>query len=284
MRLKITVMEPAMQEKSKTSNPYYPDIPLFLILIPGISAINYYLTYSNIQLNGFLLLTFSLDTLEGYLALLGVRTFILYLDKRKPYKNGMLQRIGIQLAGTVIIGLLIISLLTELVSWVAKGRPAPLNFYTHDLFIIGIWFFVVNGIYIGLYFYREWQHSEAERQKEQQGKLEGFVVTYGKKDILLTFEELAGFFVDSQYVSACTRAGKTYYLDESMDKVEKKLPAGLFFRLNRQFTLHRDLVTGFKRAENGKIVVLLHEQENFPSEIPVSRTKAPAFKSWFRPE
>ncbi|NUQ23863.1 MAG: hypothetical protein HUU34_07910 [Saprospiraceae bacterium] len=32
------------------------DVPLFLILIPFISAFNYYLTYSNIRLNGFLLL------------------------------------------------------------------------------------------------------------------------------------------------------------------------------------------------------------------------------------
>ncbi|MDZ7647838.1 MAG: hypothetical protein U5K54_12005 [Cytophagales bacterium] len=49
-------------------NPYHPDVALFLILIPFISAFNYYLTYTNIQLSWFLLLTFTIDTVQGYCA------------------------------------------------------------------------------------------------------------------------------------------------------------------------------------------------------------------------
>ncbi|MDQ4140927.1 MAG: hypothetical protein M3142_10425, partial [Bacteroidota bacterium] len=71
-----------MPEKRNSPNPYYPDVVLFLILIPFISAFNYYLTYTNIRLNWFLLLTFSIDTVQGYLAWLGVRYFVLYLDKK----------------------------------------------------------------------------------------------------------------------------------------------------------------------------------------------------------
>jgi hypothetical protein len=44
------------------------------------------------------------------------------------------------------------------------------------------------------------------------------------------------------------------------------------------------MVAGFKRGDNGKLEVLLHPHEVLPAEIMVSRTKAPAFKSWFRPQ
>lgn len=100
----------------KFRNPYHPDIPLFLVLIPFISAFNYYLTYSNIGLNWFLLLTFTIDTVQGYFAWWGVRAFILYLDQKLPYETGVFRRIAVQFFSTTVIGLTIISLLTELVS------------------------------------------------------------------------------------------------------------------------------------------------------------------------
>jgi hypothetical protein len=297
-----------MHEKRKARSPYYPDVPLFGVLIPFISAFNYYLTYSNIQPNGFLLLTFGIDTVQGYAAWWGVRAFILYLDHKWPYGRGPLPRTGLQVAGSLVIGLTIISVLTEAVSWVARGRPAPLHFYTRDLFIISIWFFVINGIYVGLHYYHQWQQAESwrkavERQRETERQQEadrtaaepsrkeagrprpeGLLVRTGKKDLRLDFGQLAGFYVDEDYVFACQAGGGKYCLEQSLDKIEQTVPPASFFRLNRQYILHRQLITGFKRAENGKLVVLLGESEFFPAQIPVSRTKAPAFKEWFGTE
>jgi DNA-binding LytR/AlgR family response regulator len=265
-------------------NPYHPDIPLFLILIPFISAFNYYLTYSNIKLNSFLALTFAIDTVQGYAAVWAVRTFIIFLDRKYPYERSLRGRILIQLACTTFIGLAVISILTEVVSLIAKGKTAPLSFYTVDLLIIAIWFIVVNGIYVGLHFYNQWQNSEAMRKEENRIKSGGLIVKQGKQDLRLEFEELTGLYVEGEYVVACQTGGKKYYLDQSLDKAEDLLPSTLFFRLNRQFILHRRMVVGFKRSENGKLMAHLAAHEIFPPEIAVSRTKAPAFKSWFRPE
>lgn len=264
-------------------NPYHPDVVLFLILIPFISAFNYYLTYSNIKLSWFLLLTFSIDTAQGYLAWWGVRTAILYLDKKWPYEKGLMKRIVFQLFATLMIGLLIISVLTELVSLIAKGKPAPLSFYTKDLFIISIWFFVINGIYLGLHFYHLYQESEARRQSENQIKADGIFVKQGKQDIRLSYDELEGFYVDEDYAVASQLGGKKFYLTQSLDKIEKTLPISSFYRLNRQYIVHRQIISGFKRADNGKILVMLQSTTNFPTEIPVSRLKAAAFKGWFQP-
>jgi DNA-binding LytR/AlgR family response regulator len=268
---------------TRKKNSYHPDVALFLILIPFISAFNYYLTYTNIQLNGFLILTFTIDTVQGYFAWWGVRAFILYLDKKLPYEKGLVKRIVFQLVSTLLIGLTIISVLTELVSWIAKGKPAPLHFYAIDLFIISIWFFVINGIYLGLYFYRLYQESESKRHHENQIKADGIFVKSGKQDIRLSYNELEGFYVDEDYAVASQLGGKKYYLTQSLDKIEKTLPAGLFFRLSRQYIVHRQIVSGFKRGDNGKILVTLQGTSNFPTEIPVSRLRAPAFKGWFQP-
>jgi DNA-binding LytR/AlgR family response regulator len=264
-------------------NPYQPDVAIFLILIPFISAINYYLTYDNIKLNGFLLLTFTIDTVQGYFGWWGARAFIFYLDRKLPYKEGLIKRITVQVIGTLLIGLFIISVLTEITSLVAKGKMAPLDFYSFDLFIIGIWFFVVNGIYLGIYFYSLYQQTEAQRQQEKQIKVDGLFVKQGKQELRLNYDDFEGFFVDEDYAVACQLSGNKFYLAQSLDKIEKTLPTEIFFRLSRQYIIHRQVVTGFKRSDNGKILVQLQAKSNFPPEVAVSRLRAPAFKSWFQP-
>jgi DNA-binding LytR/AlgR family response regulator len=275
---------PVLADSDKPDNPYHPDVALFLVLIPFIAAFNYYLTYTHIRLNGFLVLTFTLDTLQGYAAWYAVRTLIQFYDRKVPYERGASKRIVLQLVTTMIVGLVVISLSTELVSWIAKGRQAPLKFYTIDLFIISIWFFVINGIYIGLHYYNLWLAFETRRHQENRAKTDGIMVRQGKHDIKLLYESLDGFYIDGAYAVAC-RGDKKYFLDpsQSLDKIEKSLPWGLFFRLNRQYILSRPMISGYKRLENGKLLIMPVKSDFFPPEIPMSRTKAPAFKAWFRP-
>ncbi|MFS4445418.1 LytR/AlgR family response regulator transcription factor [Maribacter sp. 2307UL18-2] len=272
-----------MTKRVSSTSIYHPDVILFLILIPFISAINYYLTYSNIKLNGFLVLTFAIDTLQGYAAWSVVRKLIFWFDKRLPYSSGILKRLAIQLIATTIIGLAVISLLTEFVSFIAKGKSAPLHFYTTDLFIIGIWFFFINAIYLGLYYYNQWKRTEEKILEEKKMKADGFVVRVGNKNVRLDFENILGLYADTDYTVAQSTSGEKFYLDDSLTKIENRLPNDRFFRLNRKYIVHRDMIVAFKRMENGKILVELQLNEFFPSEIPVSRTKAPSFKSWFRP-
>ena len=262
-------------------NPYYPDVKLFLILIPFISAFNYYLTYSDIRFNGHLLATFTIDTVQGYLAWLAVRKFILFLDKKMPYGERPARRIVIQLLSTLALGLFIIIFLTELTAWIAVGRPAALHFYTRDIFIISIWFFGINGFYVAKHYIRELNSLNARRKKEERLQSQGLFVRSGRKDIQLKFEDIAGFGVDGHYTIAYTNSGKRFYLDDSLDRITEKLPEQSFFRLNRQFILNRTAIHGFKRLENGKILALLHQNSFLPGQIPISRTKAPFFKKWF---
>ena len=270
-----------MEKDTKQRSPYHPDVILFLIMIPIISAINYYLTYSNIKFNGFLALTFTIDTVTGYIAWLSVRKLILYLDKVLPYTDGMGRRLTIQLVGTTLLGLAIISALTELTSLIAKGEPAPLDFYTLDLIIIGIWFLFINAIYLGLYYYNRLKDAEDAMEADKELSRQGFTTRVGKKDVRIAFEDLYGFFKDGDYTYAQGKDGRKYYVDQSLDKIEGRIPKGTFFRVNRKCILHRKAITAFKRIENGKILLITLDKEFLPGEISVSRIKAPEFKRWF---
>ena len=270
-----------MRKDQHTLSPYYPDVPLFLVLIPLISAINYYLTYSNVRFNGFLLLSFTIDTLTGYIAWMFVRKLILYLDSILPYSRGLGKRLALQLPATTVLGLAIISLLTEAVSFIARGEPAPADFYTVDLVIIGIWFFFINAIYLGLYYYNRLKVAEHTLAADKRSSQEGFTARVGKKDVRIAFEDLIGFFKDGDYSYAQVTDGRKYYLYQSLDKIEGRIPEDSFFRLNRKCILHRKAIGEFKRIEHGKILVIPVEKDGLPAEIGVSRIKAPHFKRWF---
>nr|WP_299342371.1 LytTR family DNA-binding domain-containing protein [Allomuricauda sp.] len=267
---------------SKKSSPYYPDVPLFLILIPFISGFNYYLTYSNVQFNWWFIFTYTLDTLTGYVAWLGARKVILWLDNRMPYVDGFIKRVTVQFLLTTIVGLFIISFLTELSSLIVKGKWAHPSFYSHDLFIISIWFFVINAVYIMIHYYYKWQGTEEQAFLEKQRLQNGFLVKEGKNETRIPFDDIIGFAVEKDFVLLFSNEGKQFYLDSPLEKIASNLPSHLFFRLNRQYILHRAMITGFTKLENGKISVVLLEKDELPSEIPVSRTKAPTFKRWFR--
>jgi hypothetical protein len=264
-------------------NRYHPDVAIFLLLIPVISAINYYLTYSNVRFNGFFVLTFCLDTMQGYAAWWAVRTIIRYLDKVLPFEQQFARRLLTQLITTTIAGLAIIAALTEIASLIAKGKTAPFSFYSIDLVIISIWFFVINGIYVTLYYVGLSRQVTTQTRDVSHGPTgTSLMARVGRETVRIEPDQLSGLFVDDNYTVAVTSTGKKHYLDQSLDKLEKSLPAADFFRVNRQYILHRRIITGFRRLDNGKLSVLLLQNEWLPREVAMSRTRAAEFKEWFQ--
>ncbi|WP_373496770.1 LytR/AlgR family response regulator transcription factor [Aquiflexum sp.] len=264
-------------------NDYRPDLLIFLIAIPIISAINFHLTYSNIQLNLFFLTRFLIDTIQGYFAWLIVRLLIISLDKKIPYEPKPLYRILIQTIVTTISGLFFIASTTEILSLIVKNEWAPLNFYTQDLLIISIWFLVINGFYVGMYFYRQWEMNLSASKSEGLIQ-EGIAVKSGNQNLLIRFDEILIFEVEIDYVILRDVSGKKYFLDLSLDKIEKKVPPIIFFRINRQVLAHRQVIKGFKKIENGKLLVQLIQTLDIANDLTISRTKAAAFRSWFLPQ
>jgi len=270
-------------ERKKTGN-IYRDITFFIAVIPLINAFNYYLTYTRISFSIHTLITYLIDTFEGYAAWWVIRSIIVFLDRTLPYARNPLKRIGIQLILTTAAALGLIIIATECINAAAKDTPVPASFYRVDIFIFMIWSLVVNGIYIGLHYYIQFRESENLRHQEKQVRQEGFTVKKGRQHLQILFTDITGIYVEGDYAILITYGGKKYVLDESLDAAEKQLPPELFFRLSRKYIINRHAIIGFERAEQSKLNILLAEFDHFPRTITVSRLKAPAFKIWFHQE
>lgn len=267
--------------KSKAGN-IKRDITFFIIAIPVINAFNYYLTYRRISFSIHTLVTYLIDTVLGYAAWWIIRIIIVYLDRKLPYAANPIKRILIQLVSTTVAGLSLIIITTESVNAAVKDTPVPASFYRVDIFIFMIWSIVVNGIYVGLHYYEQFEASENLRRQEKQVRQEGFTVKKGKLHFNVGFAEIAGIYIEGDYAMLITTEGKKHVLDESLDAVEKQLPPELFFRLTRKYIMNRNMITGFERMEDAKLNILLTGSLHFPPSITMSRLKAPAFKTWFQ--
>lgn len=270
--------------KESNASIYHRDIPLFLILIPFINALNYYLTYTHIPSGWRLPATFLIDTVQGYAAWWVIRLLIQQLDRRFSYERNFLVRVLIQCVMTSVAGILVIAVSTEIINFLATDKPVPDTFYRHDIFLFFIWILAINAIYIGAHFYDQLQLADRNRDEALRIRQEKFMVRSGKQNVVVPFDEIAGFYVDGDYTMMLTDQQKRYVVEQSLDKLETELPAEWFFRLNRQYLLHRQSLAAFDRIENGKLNVRLKTTPGFPESIPVSRTKAPDFKKWFSVE
>jgi hypothetical protein len=258
------------------------ELKLFLILIPVINVFNYYLTYNDIQFSWRTAASFAIDTIQGYAALIAVHLIIIYLDKKLPFDGNLLKRLILQVTSTLFAGMAIIIGSTILIHILVRGGPFPTSFFQYDVVIISIWFLVINGVYVSIHFYRQWKTSQQVTIEQNKIKTGGLRVKSGKQEIILSFEQIAGFSVDGEYIMCFTLTGKKFILDYSMEKLEKLLPDVWFFRLNRQFLLHRQMIAGFEKTKNGKLNVMVNSPA-FASPINVSRSRAVDFKRWFDP-
>jgi len=268
---------------------YKKDIQFFLVLIPFINVLNYYLTYTHISFSLRTVVTFCIDTLEGYLAWFLFRYIVIFLDGSISIVTHPVKRIVVQLLVTTIAGMLVIIGLTEAVNYCFGRKPVPRSFYTKDILIFLIWFFVVNAIYIGWYYYYLWKHAEALHQekeaylnRQQRLHTEGFTVSTGKQTRIVPYNRIAGFFIEGEYVFVGTLDAEKHILDSSLDKIEKTLPAEGFFRVNRQYLVHRQIISGYKKQDNGKLEVQFTASQRFFQTAQVSRTRSPEFKQWLK--
>lgn len=106
----------------------------------------------------------------------------------------------------------------------------------------------------------------------------GAVLVYSKDKILpVAMNNIAFFFVKNVTVHLTTFDKKTYYLNKSLDEVEK-MAGPIFFRVNRQYLVNRKAVTEASNVLSRKLVVSLA----VPAEevVLISKEKMPQFLTW----
>jgi hypothetical protein len=278
-------------EQNKNLPVGYPDWWIPVLLIPFANSVDYYLFYPEVHFNGYFLLTFISDLIQGIAGWYVARKVILWLDAHYTWLVFPIKRLVFQLIGTTVFGIGTISLLNEIdYAWLRQRAIDKSGFYSFDLLIIFIWTLVINGIYVSLFFYQlYWEKlrsntPEAAKTESTGSDRSTFIVKLGKQDIRLDWDEMLLFYIEQQTVLLLTTSQKKYVIDFSLDFLETQLDSNRFFRANRQCILTRSAVKSITKEEDGKLLVNLREDTGFSDPIRMSRLRAPAFKKWLKAE
>ena len=94
----------------------------------------------------------------------------------------------------------------------------------------------------------------------------------------LKVEKIAYFKIDTGIVKSITFDNHSYPMDLKLEDLENELDPGIFYRVNRQYIVHRDAIENIKFHFNGKLIVNVHPVCN--ERIMVSKAKATDFKTW----
>lgn len=95
----------------------------------------------------------------------------------------------------------------------------------------------------------------------------------------IDMEELAYFFAEDRICCLMTKAGKTYFIDYTLDTLEKVLDPSVFFRLSRNCIASITSIKQVSKHFNSRLKVRL--QPDFPKEeLFVSRAKVTDFMKW----
>ena len=259
----------------------YNDILLGAVLIPVINTINYHLTYGHIRWDWYTAATYSIDTVSGYISWWIIRASVIWLDRAMPYEKGFMRRILTQIGLTTLAVLAFTIAATEGVNALYWDKPLPSKFYTYNLFIIFIWILVIDGIYVGLYFFDQWQRTQNLREKDRTLRQAGYKVRQGRQVLTLPFPSIGAFHTEDGQTYLTTFEGKRFALDLPLNKIEPLLPGESFFRVNRKYILNRELISGYLREPYGKLQVRLSREVRLPELPVISRLTAPGFKAWF---
>lgn len=105
-----------------------------------------------------------------------------------------------------------------------------------------------------------------------------YLVHHRDQLIPVKTENIAYLHIDSGIVKAMTNDRQTYIIEQKLEDVENELDPMDFHRLNRQFIVRRDAITGIQQYFNGKLIVSVIPPHD--DRIVVSKAKASEFKDW----
>ena len=91
-------------------------------------------------------------------------------------------------------------------------------------------------------------------------------------------DDVAYFVVDDKLVDVVTRDGRRFGADQTLGELELQLPPGAFFRINRQYLVRAEAITGFRPFVKGRLCVELSPPAK--DDVVVSQENAGRFRAW----
>ncbi len=105
-----------------------------------------------------------------------------------------------------------------------------------------------------------------------------FVIKVGDQLKIVKTVDVSFFESSGKDTFLQTESGKQLPVDESLDKLEPQMPAGEFFRINRNYLIRIEAIKDVRTYSGTRLKVELHHSEDH--DILVSRDKSSSFKDW----
>jgi len=105
-----------------------------------------------------------------------------------------------------------------------------------------------------------------------------FMVKVGQQLLVLRTEDIVHFHSADGLTQAALRQGKKYFVDHTLDELERLLDPRLYFRISRNRMVHIDTVRRAEAHFNGRLKLDLHPAPD--EDVFVSRDRVAAFKAW----
>lgn len=105
-----------------------------------------------------------------------------------------------------------------------------------------------------------------------------YLVSLRDQLIPIKTASLAYLYIDTGIVKGVTKDNQHYTFDKKLEDIENELNPSYFYRVNRQFIVHKDAIANIKYYFNGKLI--LNVSPVFKEQIVVSKAKSTAFKKW----
>jgi len=205
-----------------------------------------------------------------------------YLDRKFPWRHGLLLRILLQILLVVAIPALLAILIT-FIQWhfVYGQNMAEQGYFSVEFPVTLLFIVIVNLAFVIYYLATQVQVSENQGLHDSLSSGPSVVLARkGNKNVPIPVNETAYLSLRNGVIFVTTKDGTDLMLSDNLDFYEKSLSEKNFFRANRQTIIHRMACKSFKNVENGKIEVQL-EPDIVPSVI-VSQKRAAAFRKWIK--
>lgn len=107
-----------------------------------------------------------------------------------------------------------------------------------------------------------------------------FLIPVRERLVPLRVEEVAFFYSTNEQVRAYTLESRDYPIDKSLDALSKLIPEGDFFRVNRQFIIHKKTIQDIVIWPGNRLAIKASVPS--PEQIIVSKARVAEFKRWFK--
>jgi DNA-binding LytR/AlgR family response regulator len=107
-----------------------------------------------------------------------------------------------------------------------------------------------------------------------------FLVFTDNRYTAIPIDDIAYFYIKLEMPAICTFDGREYYVQQSLDHIGTIVPAGQFYRINRQYLISFNAVKEVEHYYDRKLLV--HLKVRAPDQIILNKNNTAAFLKWLK--